>query len=133
MAMSSRTKKSRRGLLRDLLADCTPRVRPLARGVYNLLVKEFAERVESYDGKNFGIGLDAGYKGVVFVITPQADRVNLGFFGGVDLPDPSGLLEGTGKRHRHVKVRTITDVECVALERLIKAAMDARVDGLSRR
>lgn len=32
-------------------------------------------------------------------------HVNLGFFQGADLPDEHGLLEGTGKRMRHIKLR----------------------------
>jgi len=32
------------------------------------------------------------------------DHVNVGFFFGAELPDPTRLLEGTGKRMRHVKV-----------------------------
>src|SRR5678815_4974784 len=32
------------------------------------------------------------------------DHVNVGFFHGAFLPDPQGLLEGTGKRMRHVKL-----------------------------
>src|SRR5688572_11602772 len=32
-------------------------------------------------------------------------HVNVGFFQGASLPDPAGLLEGSGKRMRHVKLR----------------------------
>jgi len=32
-------------------------------------------------------------------------HVNVGFFFGAALDDPAGLLEGTGKRMRHVKIR----------------------------
>ena len=32
-------------------------------------------------------------------------HVNVGFFNGVALADPAGLLEGTGKFMRHVKLR----------------------------
>ena len=32
-------------------------------------------------------------------------HVNLGFFHGAALDDPAGLLEGAGKRMRHVKIR----------------------------
>ena len=32
-------------------------------------------------------------------------HVNLGFFYGAELPDPMGLLEGMGKRMRHIKLR----------------------------
>lgn len=39
-------------------------------------------------------------------LMPQRDRVNLGFYHGVDVEDPAGVLEGTGARLRHVKVRT---------------------------
>ena len=37
-------------------------------------------------------------------------HVNVGFFRGAELSDPSGLLEGTGKRMRHVKLRPERDV-----------------------
>jgi len=49
-------------------------------------------------------------------------HVNVGFFYGVALEDPSGLLEGTGKRMRHVKLRYGRPVCENALEELIAAA-----------
>jgi hypothetical protein len=39
------------------------------------------------------------------------DHVNVGFFYGALLRDPAHLLEGTGKRMRHVKLRPGQDVE----------------------
>ncbi len=33
------------------------------------------------------------------------EHVNVGFFLGATLPDPTGLLEGTGRFMRHVKIR----------------------------
>jgi hypothetical protein len=38
------------------------------------------------------------------------------------LDDPAGLLEGTGKRGRHVKLRPGRDVDSAALARLVDAA-----------
>ena len=38
------------------------------------------------------------------------------------LADPDGLLEGTGKRHRHVKLRTVADVRAPALRDLLVRA-----------
>ena len=32
-------------------------------------------------------------------------HANVGFYNGADLPDPADLLEGSGKRMRHVKLR----------------------------
>jgi hypothetical protein len=50
------------------------------------------------------------------------DHVNVGFFFGALLDDPAGLLEGTGKRGRHVKLRPGRDVDSAALARLVDAA-----------
>ena len=58
-------------------------------------------------------------------------HVNVGFFHGAELPDPSRLLEGNGKFMRHVKLRPGTPVNEAALSRLIEAAyadIKARVE-----
>lgn len=49
-------------------------------------------------------------------------HVNVGFFYGAELPDPTNMLEGTGKRMRHVKVRIDKDIDTNALEALIRAS-----------
>jgi hypothetical protein len=55
-------------------------------------------------------------------------HVNVGFFQGADLDDPAGLLEGTGKRMRHVKVKPGAAVDATALGALVDAAYaDIRV------
>ncbi len=41
-------------------------------------------------------------------------HVNVGFFRGAELPDPNGLLEGTGKFMRHVKLRPEGEVDAPA-------------------
>jgi hypothetical protein len=51
-------------------------------------------------------------------------HVNVGFFRGADLSDPAGLLEGTGKFMRHVKLLPGRDVDAVALGRMIEAAYE---------
>jgi hypothetical protein len=59
-------------------------------------------------------------------------HVNVGFFRGAELPDPAGLLEGTGKFMRHVKLAQDRDVAAAALENLIRSAyadMKRRVSG----
>ena len=70
---------------------------------------------------------DAAF-GYVNVFT---SHVNVGFFQGASLPHPARLLQGAGKRMRHVKLRPGTAVNAAALARLIEAAyMDikARVE-----
>lgn len=49
-------------------------------------------------------------------------HVNVGFFHGVDLPDPARLLEGDGRRMRHVKVVPGRPLDDAALDALIGAA-----------
>jgi hypothetical protein len=49
-------------------------------------------------------------------------HVNVGFFLGAWLDDPAGLLEGTGKRMRHVKSRPGQEPDAAALAALIDTA-----------
>jgi hypothetical protein len=49
-------------------------------------------------------------------------HVNVGFFYGAALEDPAGLLEGSGKRMRHVKVKPGRELNAAALSDLIDAA-----------
>jgi len=49
-------------------------------------------------------------------------HANVGFFFGADLDDPAGLLEGSGKRMRHVKLRWGKPTNTAALSALISAA-----------
>lgn len=58
-------------------------------------------------------------------------HVNVGFFRGAEIADPAGLLEGTGKFMRHVKLGPGRDVDGTALKELIETAytdMKARVE-----
>ena len=57
-----------------------------------------------------------GYVGVF------THHVNVGFFFGALLKDPARLLEGTGKRGRHVKLWPGREVDAVALAQLVDAA-----------
>ena len=58
-------------------------------------------------------------------------HVNVGFFQGASLPDPANLLQGEGKRMRHIKLRPATDTNDAALRKLIEVAyadIKARVE-----
>ena len=49
-------------------------------------------------------------------------HVNVGFFRGSELDDPTRLLEGSGKRMRHVKLRPGVEIDSEGLTTLITAA-----------
>jgi hypothetical protein len=55
------------------------------------------------------------------------NHVTFGFHYGTSLADPQGLLEGTGKNIRHVKLRAVEDLEQKGLKKLVLAA--ARLKG----
>jgi hypothetical protein len=56
------------------------------------------------------------------------NHINVGFFFGALLEDPARLLEGTGKRGRHVKLRPGREVDAAALAVLVTTAyLDIKV------
>ena len=55
------------------------------------------------------------------------NHVTLGFHYGTSLKDPEGLLEGTGKNIRHVKLYRQEDLKQKGLRNLVQAA--ARLGG----
>ena len=58
-------------------------------------------------------------------------HVNVGFYHGAALPDPARLLQGNGKRMRHVKLIPGTAINAAALSKLIEVAyadIKARVE-----
>lgn len=62
-------------------------------------------------------------------------HVNVGFFRGAENADPKGILEGTGKFMRHVKLGPGRDRDVAALSKLVSAAysdMKARVQAESK-
>ena len=63
---------------------------------------------------------------MVLALSPHASYVNLEFADGIDLPDPAHRLEGTGKRMRHVKVRSAEDVASPEVRALLQAAAQQR-------
>ncbi len=63
------------------------------------------------------------YKGNICYLSAERSHVKLGFFTGGHLADPEGLLEGTGKKMRHIKVRSVSDIRRNAFLDLIKDAV----------
>ena len=55
------------------------------------------------------------------------NHVTFGFHQGTSLEDPEGLLEGSGKNIRHMKLRSVEDLDKKGLKDLVLAA--ARLEG----
>lgn len=59
------------------------------------------------------------------------DHLGFGFYYGAELDDPDGLLEGTGKKLRRVKIATVAELANPSLRALVEAASTHRVPPLS--
>ena len=99
-------------------------VSDLARKVRQVVKKTVKGVIEHVDlpAKMIMYSLGPGYKGMVCTIIPSRKGVKLGFYRGVDLPDPAQLLTGTGKVHRHVVIHSEAVVERPELIKLLNAA-----------
>lgn len=109
--------------------SCSPPIREVALRTCDAVLDVLPDAVVTVEPQNprFGatvcFGTGAGYKGILFTVTPQRTHVTLGVARGADLPDPSRLMEGTGKVHRHVKVRKPADLDRSELRQLMAAAI----------
>jgi hypothetical protein len=54
---------------------------------------------------------------------PSSDHVNLSFWQGSALSDPKGLLEGTGKGMRHIKIFKVEDVGDETIKAYVEEAL----------
>ena len=111
------------GEFEELLVNNKPEAKQLARDV-RALIRRLLPKAQEKIYRGWGV-VDYGFGefGRGFLsIGPQKGYVNLYFMNGVDLPDPTGLLEGTGKRLRHVKIHEPEDLKKKALQALIKVA-----------
>jgi hypothetical protein len=93
----------------------------------NLILEVFPGAVEDVDPKSgliaYGVG-GKGYQGLVLAIMPHMKHVNLMFSKGAQLPDSDGLLTGTGKQARHVRITSEAETQNPTLKLLITKAIE---------
>src|SRR5688572_25299133 len=90
--------------LEELLNLYTPDVQEVARGARKLILATVPEASEMVDlpARVIGYGYGQNYKDLICTIILSKGGVKLGIVGGATLPDPNGLMEGAGKKHRYV-------------------------------
>ena len=100
----------------------------MARSTRALILGIQPDLLEQADPANrlisFGVGTRMA--DTVCTISPLKSGVNLGFYRGVELPDPAGLLVGNGRARRHVRLNAQTDLDRPGLRELIRAAIAAK-------
>jgi hypothetical protein len=110
----------------QLFARATEAVQPIARQARQVVLDVLSDPVEVVRAGNNAVyygHTDSYLKSAVYIM-PHKKHVNLGFFQGAHLADPDGLLEGTGKNLRHVKLRKIEAVDTPAIRALIQRAWE---------
>ena len=110
-----------------LLAHYTPAVAEVARAVRDSVVAALPGCEEQADAAAnvIGFGYGPGYKGMICTMILSRKGLKLGFSGGASLPDPDGLLEGSGKVHRYVAIADRGAAEDPRLQALLATALAA--------
>lgn len=115
----------------EYLKQVEPALRPICQRIREIVVElhpEFVEIIWIKQGiASYGVGPKKMSEHYVY-IAPQTAHVNLGFYHGASLDDADGVLEGTGKAMRHVKVRSVEDVDEDRIRVLIDDAIRERRD-----
>jgi hypothetical protein len=65
------------------------------------------------------------YTDLICVIIPSKEGLKLGFNKGSTLPDPSGILQGSGKISRYVVIKAEADIHNPAIKDLLSVALAA--------
>lgn len=73
-----------------------------------------------------GYGYGTGYKDMICTIIPSKQGIKLGFAYGATLPDPDHLLQGSGKVHKYITLKTVADFDNKAVRQLLQEALKAR-------
>ncbi len=123
------------GTFEELIAGASAEVQDICHVLRQVVKQVHPEAVEVVrlgdKAASYGVGPKKMSEAHTYIM-PLKDRVNFGFYYGALLPDEAGLLEGTGKKLRHVKVRSIEAAESEALKSLIKVALAERRETLGR-
>ena len=90
------------------LGSHTPDVQAAARALERVIREALPDVVVQYDPGNglLAFGRSMRMRDLLFALIPHAAWVNLQLADGALLPNPDGLIEGTGKKIRHIKVRS---------------------------
>ena len=111
--------------LDTLLAPQTPIVREVVLALRSLVREVMPDATEQIDLPDrlvaFGFGPPGGtrLRDCAVGLIPHRAHVNVQLADGALLDDPTGIVEGTGKRIRHVKCRSLDDLARPALRTLL--------------
>ncbi len=108
-----------------LLQDVPQNLQPICVELRAIIAQLHPDYVELIWPKqriaSYGVGPKKMPEHYVY-IAPQTKHVNLGLYWGTSAADPAGLLEGTGKRLRLVKIRGMVEAKSAPVRKLMAEA-----------
>ena len=104
---------------RMYVKDENPALRAVIAGLKKVVKELVPETKETVNAR--GVPTFVAQNPFAFYMVGKK-HVTFGFPFATSLPDPEGLLEGTGKNMRHVKLRSSEDLDKKGLRELIVAA-----------
>ena len=123
------------GTFEDLLALTQVDLHPIVLRLHDLILSVYPDAFINtqlgYRATTFGVGPNVMKEGFVHIL-PHTKWVNLGFNQGAELVDPENLLEGTGAKMRHTKIRSIDECENPTVNILIRNALAERQIALGK-
>lgn len=98
----------------ELLATRDSGLADLTLALRDLVLEEAADATELVHDVKYAIALNYTFTGrmkdAFAHIVTYTKHVNLGFYCGAELPDPQRLLQGEGKRIRHIRISSHVDL-----------------------
>ncbi len=120
---------STHGSFDDILMIAGRELRPICESLRRLIGTLHRDRVEIVWPRlkiaSYGVGPKKMSEHYAYIAVMHS-HVNLGFYHGASLRDPSALLEGTGKELRHVKLRDVVSTRQPAIAALLREAIAER-------
>ncbi len=97
----------------------------IAQRLREIILSELPDTKEMVDtpSRIIAYGASARYADLVCAIAPFPKYVNLMFSRGASMPDPDGILKGTGKKARHIRVEEMTDAMGICIRKYLKLAV----------
>ena len=110
----------------EVLAFHTADVQAAARMLEDVIRTELPDVVVQFDPGNglLAFGRSMAMRDLLFAIIPHAGWANLQLADGALLPNPDGLIEGTGKKIRHIKVATAERARSNPVRDAVRAQLD---------
>lgn len=118
------------GPFTDMVSGCPPEIRELTVDARELIFAVLPQTVEVVWPRQRTAGYGTGPKKLTehfCWLAPFSRHLVFGFYYGSELPDPDGLLEGTGRLMRHAKLGSSDELKDPALRRLVELAITHRV------